>query len=138
MTRKFIFIFTYLFLLQLYAANLTSNAEIKMACKAASAHMPNGNGFAIYYPNGRLLTPSAGRPNAVWYYANGIVLTSSVGTPGALFYYSNGRVLSPNFGIENAPWYYSDGRLITTAGPRLTSKDMAEIACDLISSDYSL
>src|SRR4030065_216876 len=60
MTRKFIFIFTYLFLLQLYAANLTSNAEIKMACKAASAHMPNGNGFAIYYPNGRLLTPSAG------------------------------------------------------------------------------
>jgi hypothetical protein len=109
-----------------------AKSELKIACRAAMAGMPNGNGTTVYYPNGRELTTSAGKAGATWYYENGRVLTSKMGVPGATFYYKNGRERSTSFGTAGATWYYEDGRIITRSAPALTPLEMAEAACEMI------
>ncbi len=111
-----------------FAADL----EVKIACKAASANMPNGSGASVYYPNGNTLTSNAGRAGASWYYPNGQTLTSNVSVLGASYYHSNGKTFSSNTGVSGASWYYSNGNTITSNGPALTPQEMARLACDLI------
>jgi len=106
--------------------------QMKIACKAAAANMPNGNGASVYYSNGNTLTNSAGRAGASWYYPDGRTLTSNVAVPGASYYHSNGNTFSSNTGVSGASWYYSNGNTITNSGPALTPGEMAKLACDLI------
>lgn len=112
----------------------SASLPLKLACKAAAAGMPNGNGASVYYPNGRTLTTSAGKAGASWYHQNGRTLTTSVSVPGASYYYANGRTFSSSTGKAGASWYYEDGRTITSSAPELSPKEMAELACDMILS----
>jgi hypothetical protein len=119
-------------------AAMAGQSEYKIACKAASQNMPNGNGATVYYPNGNTLTHYAGQSGVTWYYPNGQTLTSYMGVPGATFYYSNGRIFSHYTGNKGATWYYAGGKEITSYGPALKPQEMAELACDLIMQSLKL
>lgn len=127
-------IFALLFTLSFSLMSAASDFELKLACKAAAQNMPNGTGGTVYYPNGRTLTSSAGKAGATWYYPNGRTLSSGVGSKGATYYHSNGRTFSSSTGSAGATWYFSNGRTITSSGPELSAKEMAKLACDLVTN----
>jgi hypothetical protein len=111
---------------------VAGNPSLHLACQAASAGMPLGNGATVYYPNGKLLTNNAGVAGATWYYPNGKLLSNNAGVRGATVYYDNGQLFTNNAGVDGTTWYFANGKLITNDAPAQSIQEMTEMFCTLI------